>query len=251
MSTMRRLSASLCAGLWIGSGAVAHSQEPSAATRGARPKFGTQSPTTTVLGASKFHGYAEFDPLTFSIVFYTCSPDNCPPGTDGVLATLNVPAGALITSIGLNTATTTGVPMSFSLYSRDHLGHTADLGSFSIPTHPGLATDYFDITDVLVPTNSERLLIVVVRSPRTVSNFYTQFFGYAEVAWRLTVSEPSETPIFGDVPVTHPFRQYIEALARSGITGGCGGGNYCPETPLTRGQMAAFLAKALGLHWPL
>jgi len=57
-------------------------------------------------------------------------------------------------------------------------------------------------------------------------------------------------PTFADVPDSHPFSQFIEALAASGITGGCGSGNFCPDNPLTRGQMAAFLSKALGLHWP-
>jgi len=52
------------------------------------------------------------------------------------------------------------------------------------------------------------------------------------------------------VPTGHPFFQFIEALAAAGITGGCGNGNYCPDNPVTRGQMAVFLAKALGLHWP-
>jgi hypothetical protein len=52
------------------------------------------------------------------------------------------------------------------------------------------------------------------------------------------------------VPTSHPFFQYIEALAGSGITGGCGNGNYCPDNPVTRGQMAVFLAKALGLNFP-
>jgi len=52
------------------------------------------------------------------------------------------------------------------------------------------------------------------------------------------------------VPTTHLFYQYIEALAAAGITSGCGGGNFCPDAALTRGQMAVFLAKALGLHWP-
>lgn len=28
------------------------------------------------------------------------------------------------------------------------------------------------------------------------------------------------------------------------------GGDYCPDAPITRGQMAAFFAKTLGLHWP-
>ena len=52
------------------------------------------------------------------------------------------------------------------------------------------------------------------------------------------------------MPTSHPFFQYIEALKASGITGGCGGGNYCPGSALTRGQMAVFLSNALGLHWP-
>ena len=31
---------------------------------------------------------------------------------------------------------------------------------------------------------------------------------------------------------------------------GCGSGNYCPDANLTRGQMAVFLSKAMGLHFP-
>jgi S-layer homology domain len=30
---------------------------------------------------------------------------------------------------------------------------------------------------------------------------------------------------------------------------GFGGGNFCPNNPMTRVQMAVFLAKALGLSW--
>lgn len=37
----------------------------------------------------------------------------------------------------------------------------------------------------------------------------------------------------------------INRLASSGITGGCGGGRYCPGSPITRAQMAAFLHRAL------
>lgn len=69
------------------------------------------------------------------------------------------------------------------------------------------------------------------------------------VEWRRQVSPAPDTATFGDVPTSHLFFQQIEALAASGITGGCGGGDYCPGGPVTRGQMAAFLAKALGLHW--
>ncbi len=37
----------------------------------------------------------------------------------------------------------------------------------------------------------------------------------------------------------------INALAASGITGGCAPGKYCPQIAVTRGQMAAFLHRAI------
>jgi hypothetical protein len=52
--------------------------------------------------------------------------------------------------------------------------------------------------------------------------------------------------MFDDVPASSPFCPFIEELARRGITGGCGGGNFCPGDPVTRQQMAVFLIKALG-----
>jgi S-layer family protein len=73
----------------------------------------------------------------------------------------------------------------------------------------------------------------------------------ARVYYKLQVSPPPGTATFADVPTTHLFFQYIEALAVAGTTSGCGGGNFCPDAAVTRGQMAVFLAKALGLHWTL
>jgi len=49
---------------------------------------------------------------------------------------------------------------------------------------------------------------------------------------------------FNDVAVTDPFAAWIKQLAAEGITGGCGGGNYCPNDPVTRGEMAVFLLRA-------
>jgi hypothetical protein len=70
------------------------------------------------------------------------------------------------------------------------------------------------------------------------------------VRYKLQVSPGPATATFTDVPIGHPFFQFIEALFASGITAGCGGGNFCPDAPLTRGQMAVFLSVALGLHFP-
>lgn len=71
----------------------------------------------------------------------------------------------------------------------------------------------------------------------------------AGARWIRQVSPPPDTAIFDDVPTSHPFFQHIEALVASGITAGCDADSFCPGDPLTRGQMAVFLAKALGLNW--
>ena len=70
--------------------------------------------------------------------------------------------------------------------------------------------------------------------------------------WEREVSPPPAVATFGDVPTTHPFFQFVEALSASGITAGCNVAPplYCPDAALTRGQMAVFLSKALGLQWP-
>ena len=51
---------------------------------------------------------------------------------------------------------------------------------------------------------------------------------------------------FNDVPVGAPFYAEIGKLSARGITLGCGGGNYCPNDPVLREQMAAFIIRALG-----
>jgi S-layer family protein len=49
---------------------------------------------------------------------------------------------------------------------------------------------------------------------------------------------------FLDVPPADPFHAFVISVARAGITAGCGGGNYCRNSPVTRAQMAVFLLKA-------
>jgi hypothetical protein len=57
-------------------------------------------------------------------------------------------------------------------------------------------------------------------------------------------SPPTASGVFEDVPTDHWAAAWIEQLADEGITAGCGSGNYCPGTPVTRDQMAVFLLKA-------
>lgn len=50
---------------------------------------------------------------------------------------------------------------------------------------------------------------------------------------------------FNDVPTDYWAFSFIETFAANGITAGCGGGNYCPENPVTRSQMAVFLERGM------
>jgi len=56
---------------------------------------------------------------------------------------------------------------------------------------------------------------------------------------------PPATGLFNDVP-DDAFRPWIDELARRGITTGCGNGNFCPNQPLTRAELAVFLFHAFG-----
>jgi hypothetical protein len=69
------------------------------------------------------------------------------------------------------------------------------------------------------------------------------------VRWSRQVSPAPAVATFNDVPTTHPQFRFVEALVAAGVTGGCGAGLYCPDSPLTRGQMAVFLSVALGLRF--
>jgi hypothetical protein len=60
-------------------------------------------------------------------------------------------------------------------------------------------------------------------------------------------SPQAATGMFNDVPTSSPYAKFIEELARRSITGGCGGGNYCPASNNTRGQMAVFLRQTFSL----
>ena len=101
------------------------------------------------------------------------------------------------------------------------------------------------INGLFVDNYLNRYILVVGNSTNDGSTAISQVI----IGYVLQVSPAPGGASFNDVPTSHPFFQYIQALYASGITGGCGDGNYCPDAPVTRGQMAVFLSKALGLQF--
>jgi len=53
------------------------------------------------------------------------------------------------------------------------------------------------------------------------------------------------TPYFTDVPMTHLRFAWIQKMKQAGITTGCTPTTYCPEDPVTRGQMAVFIMRGV------
>ncbi|MBL8175542.1 MAG: S-layer homology domain-containing protein [Bryobacterales bacterium] len=51
--------------------------------------------------------------------------------------------------------------------------------------------------------------------------------------------------LFGDVPTSYLFVDYINLLKFNNVTPGCGATGYCPEDPMLRTEMAAFVIRAL------
>jgi hypothetical protein len=52
---------------------------------------------------------------------------------------------------------------------------------------------------------------------------------------------------FGDVAPNHWAAPWIKQLVAEGITAGCATNKYCPESPVTRAQMAVFLLRTFDL----
>lgn len=233
--------AALASGARVAS-AEGHSPAFPLLTRHVEPKeFGIQDDTITVISGTAFKGnrtgygvllgLALFAPLNFDSHFY---------------AALNLPAGAVIDFIGFNNTSDTDSILGIALWQRDRYANLTLLMGFSAPAH-GWDTDFAGPLNITVPDHVDKALILEIENAPSPTY---EYFGYVEVHWHRTVSPPPSSPSFADVPPSDPFYQFIEAIHAAGITAGCGGGNFCPDQPITRKQEAAFLSKALGLHWP-
>jgi hypothetical protein len=207
--------------------------------------FGTANSTTHVIYAT------EFEPRS-NTSSYDYNADR--KFSAGVLiAGVRLPAGALIQSIELEGCDFNAVSeLSFALRRRASPPVASPIlvtpvGVTGVAESPGCA--FFSVAPLsqagpLVIDNENNTYFLEVGAPNAGT-----IFAAVRVYYTLQVSPAPAVATFSDVPPSHPFFRFIEALVASGITAGCGGGNFCPDTPLTRGQMAVFLAIGLGLHF--
>jgi hypothetical protein len=220
---------------------------------------------STLAGPEIRQTYGITDPTSYEVSMFDCNVSQQSNTWAAVMGTPNryltapgnfecpvhLPAGASIVSIELEACDTSGTGQA-----------TAD---FDYAPAAGISGGVIDSVSTGASFSAGcAFFSKALGTPVTIDNYNNKYWfeisndvydgsvyiAAARVYYVLQVSPAPDTATFGDVPTTHPFFQYIEALYSAGITAGCGGGDYCPDDPLTRGQMAVFLSRALGLHWP-
>ena len=169
------------------------------------------------------------------------------PGPAILVAGARLPAGVRITGVelaGCRDASIGALMWATLDACADPFWVCERLAYVPLPTGAGcdLVTEPMNVA--VDDDNGTKSYVVSARVPPGGSLRAVRIF------YRPQVSPPPATATFSDVPTTDGRFRFVEALVAAGITGGCGGGLYCPEAPVTRGQMAVFLSVALGLFWP-
>jgi hypothetical protein len=181
-----------------------------------------------------------------------CERVNPAAGTLRLGADVQLPAGAVITEVTID-------------YFDSHTTSNPAFGLFRV-SNTGVLTSLFNVTVPGSFSGGNNTTTIPLSTPETVDNQTNNYifltildrtgaeiegFFRAAIKYRRQVSPAPAIATFNDVPTGHPFFQFIEALFASGITAGCSTSPplFCPDAPLTRGQMAVFLSKALGLHF--
>jgi hypothetical protein len=212
--------------------------------------FGTTQYSVTSVFAAAFNGLHALDPIATNINFYRYFTG----GSKVFLGSVSIPEGVIIDYIGLNNCDTAGGNFTIYLYDSTTGDGAGIVGTLTTNAHASCLIDYNSVPgtefNYSYPMNAGHNLQIEVIQAGGAPTDGSVGVQSVEVWWRRVVSPAPATADFTDVPTSSPQFQFIEALYHSGVTAGYGGGNYCPDNPLTRGQMAVFLAKALGLHWP-
>jgi hypothetical protein len=179
--------------------------------------------------------------------------------TEHLQAQVQLPSGALITGLRIayfDITDVTGEQLSVQLqrfWVRVGAAGQANIGS------QWVSPDSADATVVYHDIDPDHTVKYYLGPPLMIRQSYALDL-YASpttevalrgviVLWKRQISPAPAVATFDDVPVGAFGFRHVEALAASGITAGCDATHFCPNDPLTRVQMAVFLAKALGLHW--
>jgi|SRR5450432_456902 len=215
------------------------------------PTFGTASTVQSHIG------FTDFLPATsstnYALVTSTSRTGFYSTAFNSFYAIAHIPTGAHLTSFELDFCDTDAINhVELNLFDCDSFGGNCAILATPISAVPpggtGCGSISRDLTGLNYTMENHSHELVLAATLKSGTN--TNVLLGAYVGYQLQVSPGPATATFSDVPTNNPQFKFVEALVAAGITAGCGNGNYCPTAPVTRGQMAVFLATALGLHFP-
>jgi hypothetical protein len=232
---------------------VAPAVVPEAAAQGLAPDYyGTADANYHYVSAEEFQSNNSDGYLQNQHGFWRCASLS---GLN-VVAPLRLPSGALVdgyTVIFDDSSADGNISVWLSRYWVSALGTagTTRIGpTFASSGDPGITSSWVELDPDLTISyfnatfsTQSYVLTAAIECRDDLS------FRGVIVRGNRQVSPAPALATFNDVPTGHWAFQFIEALADSGITAGCGGGSFCPDNTLTRAEMAVFLSKALGLHY--
>lgn len=211
-------------------------------TAGPSPDWGTSSDVVVLVAAKAF---VPRNTATVLSTYWDNGVTYVQSTLNYLYASVSPPLGALITGVGFDGYDVDGtLNIAWGLRVANADGSSTSLAWYGSSQSGGWFSSYGSIAPHQVALGKYYFLLVDLAKIGQDMRIRGMRLYY-----KLQVSPSPATATFSDVPTGHIFFQYVEALAASGITAGCGNGNYCPDEPLTRGQMAVFLSKAIGLHW--
>jgi hypothetical protein len=214
--------------------------------------YGTDVLSYYRMGAAEFTGIDVPGTDDWSDTFYSDGVSFRRYGTIAnayFIGTPHLQSGAIIYRIDVHDCVNVDGSVHGDIQTCDAVGGSCTILA-SINTIAGCGFDPVDMPPGgYVVDNSPFGNLLVIRIVTAATDGSDSFAGVT-VEYKLQVSPAPGSATFPDVPPSDFGFQYVEALVASGITGGCGSGLYCPNSPVTRRQMAIFIAKALGLHFP-
>jgi hypothetical protein len=180
-----------------------------------------------------------------------CLFRNNAAGNPWVEAPIHLPNGALIQSIEYrfcDTNAAAAFTTFLTINSKTVAVQQPVMVSSTAAETPGCINRTFVIAAPILVDNNDKAYSLEINLG---ANTNTIAVCHARVYYRLQVSPAPAVATFpNDVPTSHPLFRFVEAMAASGLTGGCGPQVFCPDQAITRGQFSVFLASALGLHFP-
>ena len=200
--------------------------------------FGEYTQVTWV-GAASFvprNHTTQYQRVDYGYIYFTGGTPHCE-------AQFNLPSGAFLQGMRSYYYDNSAANVTVHLWHERPTGYT-HLKTITSSGTPGYSNTFGWIDHTI--TNNDGWYHL--RAETGASNNTVMFHG-VKLYWKRQIRTGLPHPFTDIGHLPQLWRDSIAALKASGITSGTTATTYSPDDNLTRGQMAVFLAKALGLYW--